>query len=137
MEWLHPVEEALAEVVHLAEFCLEAIAAFCVILGVIKTIQLALKLNRQTNAEFPFIQLRIGFGVWLALALEFQLASDILNTAIAPSLEALAQLAIIAVIRTFLNFSLTKEMTEQFELREKAIEHHNHKLMDDSTSETL
>jgi uncharacterized membrane protein len=53
--------------------------------------------------------------MWLALALEFQLAADILSTTISPSLEALGKLAIIAVIRTFLNYFLTKELETEAE----------------------
>jgi uncharacterized membrane protein len=53
--------------------------------------------------------------MWLALALEFQLAADILSTTVSPSLEALARLAIIAVIRTFLNYFLTKELEAESE----------------------
>jgi hypothetical protein len=59
--------------------------------------------------------IRLTFGLWLALALEFQLAADILSTTVSPSLEALARLAIIAVIRTFLNYFLTKELEAESE----------------------
>ena len=44
------------------------------------------------------------------LALEFQLGSDILSTTIAPSFNELAQLAIIAAIRTLLNYFLQKDL---------------------------
>lgn len=57
--------------------------------------------------------MRLNFGRWLSLALEFQLAADIVNTTVAPSFEALARLAIIALIRTFLNFFLTKELAAE------------------------
>jgi uncharacterized membrane protein len=55
------------------------------------------------------------------LALEFQLGADILSTTIAPSPEALTQLAIIAVIRTFLNYFLNKELEKQYELQEREL----------------
>jgi uncharacterized membrane protein len=47
------------------------------------------------------------------LALEFQLAADILSTAVAPTWEAIGKLAAIAVIRTVLNYFLTKEMEKE------------------------
>ncbi len=50
---------------------------------------------------------------YLAIALEFQLAADILSTAVAPSWDQIGKLAAIAVIRTALNFFLTREMAEQ------------------------
>jgi uncharacterized membrane protein len=49
----------------------------------------------------------------LALALEFQLGADILSTAIAPSWEQIGKLGAIAVIRTALNFFLSKEMAQE------------------------
>jgi uncharacterized membrane protein len=53
---------------------------------------------------------RLTLARYLAVALEFQLAGDILSTAIAPSWDQIGKLAAIAVIRTALNFFLTKEM---------------------------
>jgi uncharacterized membrane protein len=50
---------------------------------------------------------RIQFGVCLLLSLEFELAADIVRTAIAPSWTDIGQLASIAVIRTALNYFLT------------------------------
>jgi uncharacterized membrane protein len=49
----------------------------------------------------------------LALGLEFQLAGDILRTAIAPTFEEIGQLAAIATIRTALNFFLSRELKEE------------------------
>jgi uncharacterized membrane protein len=56
--------------------------------------------------------LRLELSRYLALALELQLASDILSTIIAPSWEDLGQLAAVAAIRTFLNVFLAREMRE-------------------------
>jgi uncharacterized membrane protein len=50
------------------------------------------------------------FGVWLLLGLEFELAADIIRTAIAPSWTDIGQLAAIAGIRTFLNFFLESDL---------------------------
>jgi uncharacterized membrane protein len=50
------------------------------------------------------------FGVWLLLGLEFELAADIVRTAIAPSWNDIGQLAAIAGIRTFLNYFLEKDI---------------------------
>jgi uncharacterized membrane protein len=43
----------------------------------------------------------LGFGGWLLLGLEFELAADIVRTAIAPTWTEIGQLGAIAVIRTF------------------------------------
>jgi len=61
------------------------------------------------------------FGVWLLLGLEFELAADIVRTAIAPSWNDIGQLAAIAGIRTFLNYFLEKDI-ERYGGRAPAVE---------------
>ena len=50
------------------------------------------------------------FGVWLVLGLEFELAADIIESVISPEWMDIAQLGAIAVIRTFLNYFLEKDL---------------------------
>jgi uncharacterized membrane protein len=57
--------------------------------------------------------IRLTLARFLALALEFQLGADILSTAIAPSWDQIGKLGAIAVIRTGLNYFLTREMREE------------------------
>jgi uncharacterized membrane protein len=57
--------------------------------------------------------------MWLALALEFQLGADILGTTVTPTLDSLTKLALIAVIRTFLNYFLSKELEAESELEKE------------------
>src|SRR5215831_8069845 len=52
----------------------------------------------------------VRFGIWLLLGLEFELAADIIRTAIAPSWNDIGQLASIATIRTVLNHFLEKDI---------------------------
>ncbi|MEW5528445.1 DUF1622 domain-containing protein [Streptomyces virginiae] len=52
-------------------------------------------------------------GRFLVLGLEFQLAGDVLRTAVAPSFTEIGQLAAIAAIRTILNFFLTREIAQE------------------------
>lgn len=54
--------------------------------------------------------IRLKLGRWLAVALEFELAADILRTAIAPTWNEIGQLAAIIVLRTVLNYFLQKEI---------------------------
>ena len=44
------------------------------------------------------------------MALEFELAADILRTAVAPTWSEIGQLAAIAALRTALNFFLQREI---------------------------
>jgi len=50
------------------------------------------------------------FGMWLLLGLEFELAADIIRSVVSPTREDLIELAAIAVIRTFLNYFLEKDL---------------------------
>jgi uncharacterized membrane protein len=54
--------------------------------------------------------IRLKLGRWLALALEFQLAADILETSVAPTWDDIGKVAAIIVLRTALNFFLAREI---------------------------
>jgi uncharacterized membrane protein len=120
MELIEPLEQYLHFLINGLKLLLETIAAICVLIGLIRTLQLTVATRRWRNVQMPYLKLRLRFGAWLALALEFQLGSDILNTTVAPTFEALAKLGAIALIRTFLNYFLGKELKESYELEEKA-----------------
>lgn len=124
MEWFEQLELLLSSLATVTELVLEAIGVFCVIVGLIKTAQLAISRPRHRHgspSSYPLNKVRIRFGTWLALALEFQLGADILATTIAPTLEELSKLALIAVVRTFLNYFLGKELEAEYKLEEKAM----------------
>jgi uncharacterized membrane protein len=67
-----------------------------------------------------FTPIRLAFSRYLSLALEFQLASDILTTALKPSWQDLGRLAAIAAIRTALNYFLSREIREYTDKMELA-----------------
>jgi len=58
-------------------------------------------------------------GVWLLLGLEFELAADIVESVIAPTWEEVGKLGAIAVIRTFLNYFLEKDLEQSAEAAAK------------------
>ena len=58
----------------------------------------------------------VRFAMWLLLGLEFELAADIIRTAIAPTWTDIGQLGAIATIRTVLNYFLEKDI-ENYELK--------------------
>ena len=55
-------------------------------------------------------EIRLRLGMWLSLALEFEIAADILRTTIAPGWNEIGKLAAIVVLRTVLNYFLQMEM---------------------------
>jgi uncharacterized membrane protein len=50
------------------------------------------------------------FGMWLLLGLEFELAADIIGSVLSPTWQEVGKLGAIAVIRTFLNYFLEKDL---------------------------
>jgi uncharacterized membrane protein len=54
--------------------------------------------------------IRLQLGLWLSLAIELELAADILRTTIAPSWDEIGKLAAIVVLRTVLNYFLQTEI---------------------------
>ncbi|MGW6979166.1 DUF1622 domain-containing protein [Streptomyces sp. NPDC054932] len=68
---------------------------------------------RRRSLIGEFNKIRLSLGRFLVLGLEFQLAGDVLRTAVAPRFTEIGQLAAIAAIRTILNFFLTREITQE------------------------
>jgi uncharacterized membrane protein len=54
----------------------------------------------------------LRYARWLVAGLTFQLAADIIETSISTGWESVGRLAAIAVIRTFLNYFLERDLTE-------------------------
>lgn len=109
-------ESMIVNVVLWLKLAIETTSAIVIGSGVL------IALYEFARALFPpslenYNRIRLTLARYLALALEFQLGADILSTAIAPSWDQIGKLGAIAIIRTALNFFLTREMREE---REKA-----------------
>jgi uncharacterized membrane protein len=104
--------------VHITEAC----AVVTVFYGVVRSFAaFALSVIREPTGTIPRTRTRLTLGRSLALALEFLLAADILNSITEPSLQNLAVLGGVAVIRTGLNYFLSQELEqEEREEAEKA-----------------
>ncbi|RPD48010.1 DUF1622 domain-containing protein [Hymenobacter sediminis] len=113
-------EEVVISAVQWLKLGVETVGALTIALGIGVAARLFLKaLLARRTADFTAI--RLTLARYLALALEFQLGADILSTAIAPSWEQIGKLGAIAVIRTALNFFLSKEMNDE---RQSGAEQH-------------
>ena len=119
MELIEHIAHALELVVEIFVLVLEAISVFCVLVGLLRALANFPGWNADSQRAFAFLRMRFAFARWLSLALEFQLAVDILETTLEPSVQDLMRLAIIAIIRTLLNYFLGKEMMEWIEAQEK------------------
>ena len=98
--------------VHWLRLAVEATGAVIIALGVgIALVAFARALLARKAADFNAI--RLVLARYLAMALEFQLGADILSTAVAPTWNEIGKLGAIAVIRTTLNYFLSREMQEE------------------------
>jgi uncharacterized membrane protein len=111
MELIYSLHNGLETIAFLLKSVLEVISILCVAMGVIASLNMGAGLIRRSR---PFVHsiaaVRLKFGSWLALALEFQLGADIVATTVNPTLQTLGELGLLAVIRTFLNYFLHKEL---------------------------
>jgi uncharacterized membrane protein len=108
-------EQLLGEVVDLLVRFVEAAGALIIFVGAVLAFVRFVRAAVRPGTEHEFTRIRLGFGRYLVLGLEFQLASDILSTAIAPTFEEIGKLAAIATIRTLLNYFLGKEIATERE----------------------
>ena len=68
-------------------------------------------------------EVRLTLGRWLAVALEFELAADILNTAVTPTWSDIEKLEAIAALRTAVNCFLEREIRQQASPEQQVAEH--------------
>lgn len=107
-----PPDDAVRACVEWIRLIVEATGALIVSLGFVVSLATLIRVQvKERTAEFT--RVRLILARYLALALEFQLAADILSTSISPTWERIGRLAAIAIIRTGLNYFLSKEMKEE------------------------
>lgn len=105
-------EWVLRDVVDLMVRLIEACGAVVIMIGAVVAItKFAVALVRRDINQFSSV--RLSLARFLVLGLEFQLAADVLRTAISPSFEEIGKLAAIAAIRTALNYFLAKEIAQE------------------------
>src|SRR5262245_20382302 len=104
-EWLTVVTEQ-------AVLWIDAAALVVIVAGTIQAIvgMLRVSLTRATAQQRREVWLH--YARWLIAGLTFQLAADIIETSVTTDWEAIARVAAIAVIRTFLNYFLERDFLE-------------------------
>ena len=105
-------EETYVEVMTAISRTFEVIAAVLLIVGLFASAVFALRQWRRTgDGKAGYKLMRQSFGSVLLLSLEILVAGDLLQTvAVSQTLESVAVLGLIVLIRTFLSFSLEIEM---------------------------
>jgi uncharacterized membrane protein len=104
-EWLRLVTRDIVVII-------DAMALIIVAIGTAEAFLTGLWVAFPAPAHKRFREILVRYGRWLVAGLTFQLAADIIETSIAPSWQEVGQLGAIAVIRTFLNFFLERDLAE-------------------------
>ena len=110
-------------VIEFAARAVEFAAALVISLAALQaTIKAILLFFRRDATPQQKNEVRLTMARWLALALEFELAADILNTAVTPTWSDIEKLAAIAAIRTALNYFLEREIDSESTPTQQAAE---------------
>lgn len=114
------VEQQVRSSVEWLRLAVEALGALVIAAGVLVVVA-ALVRHLLAQRGSSFVPIRLAFARYLTLALELQLAADILSTSVAPTWERIGKLAAIAIIRTALNYFLGKELKDERASEEPAL----------------
>jgi len=117
-EFADEFQDAVRDVVDAVIPFVEAVGAAVIVAGVVIAATLYV-LSELRIRPVAYEHVRLTLGRFLALGIEFQLASDILTTAVSPTFDDIGMLAAIVAIRTVLNYFLAQEI-ERAEQMEKA-----------------
>jgi uncharacterized membrane protein len=96
--------------IEIVGFGFEALGVFVILIGtLLSTYRLFARGIR--NVRSPYRELRQELGAAIVLGLEFLVAGDIIRTvAVDPTLQSVAALGLIVLIRTFLSMTLQLEI---------------------------
>ena len=110
-EWLEIFIETAVVVI-------DAMAAVLIVIGTVEAFISAFLVISKPNYQKREVWLR--YARWLVGALTFQLAADVLETSLRMSWTALGELAVVAVVRTFLDYYLERDLREVREIQHPA-----------------
>ncbi len=104
-----PIHTWLTQIIQHAVPLIEACGALVILLEVTRTVVRYLyQFFKDGKAQTT--RLRLDLGQSMVMGLEFQVAADILKTAISPTWEEILRLAALIALRTILNYLLEYEL---------------------------
>jgi uncharacterized membrane protein len=104
-EWLTVITEN-------AVLWIDAVALVVIVGGTLQAIVGMLRVTFTPASAHERREVWMQYARWLIAGLTFQLAADIIETSITTDWEAIARVAAIAVIRTFLNYFLERDFSD-------------------------
>ena len=112
-EWLTLITEYVVLWIDAVALVVIVLATAQVVVGMLRLVG-----GRATNHQRR--EVWMTYARWLIAGLTLQLAADIVETSITTDWEAVARVAVIALIRTFLNYFLEKDFNELREREERS-----------------
>ena len=91
---------------------IDLLALIIVIVGTVQAFYSGMQVMLSTRDGHERRDIWLRYGRWLVAALTFQLAADIIETSITTDWQAVGRIAAVAVIRTFLNYFLDRDLDE-------------------------
>jgi uncharacterized membrane protein len=109
-EWLSLVSEPVIVVI-------DSLALLLIVAGTLEAFIKGLGVMLASASGHRSRDVWLRYARWLVAALTFQLAADLVESSITATWQAVARLAAIAVIRTFLDYFLERDLAEARELQ--------------------
>jgi uncharacterized membrane protein len=106
------MEELIKQVAEHVALAIEMVAILVVTVGSLEAAATAVRTIFIRASDAVRRAAMLKYERWLAAGLTFQLAGDIVHTAVTPTWDDIGRLAAIAVIRTFLTFFLERDIRE-------------------------
>ena len=108
--WLAELKTIIDAIARGVEFLAALLILAAAVEATAKSVMLFVRPNAPAQLKTA---VRLQFARWLAMALEFELAADILSTAVTPTWTDIGKLAAVAALRTALNYFLEKEIEQE------------------------
>ena len=108
----HAMKVWLIVVTNYTVVAIDTLALIVIVVGTVEAFFGGLRTMLSSTDGHEKRDVWLRYARWLVAGLTFQLAADIIETAITDSWEAVGRIAAIAVIRTFLNYFLDRDLVE-------------------------
>jgi uncharacterized membrane protein len=105
-EWLVIISEPAITLI-------DAIALLVILIGTIEVSVTVARASFKPLGDQLARQAWLRYARWLVAGLTFQLAADIIETSISTNWQTIGRVGAIAVIRTFLNYFLERDVEQQ------------------------
>jgi len=92
---------------------IDAIALLAILVGTVEVLLKVVRAVFKPLGDQLARQAWMRYARWLVAGLTFQLAADIIETSISTSWQTIGRVGAVAVIRTFLNYFLERDVARQ------------------------